>query len=100
MRACQGVGADHLQTVTTRFVRAQHPRCHLDRLLDRRDLVLVDLEIEVVNIGQITSIYSGYCLGVPHVSLVWGLCGTGRANDDHHLAVVLLVLRSSDLSCP
>jgi hypothetical protein len=39
------VGADHLQTVPTRFVRAQHQRRRLDCLLDDWDLALVELEI-------------------------------------------------------
>src|ERR1039458_9566159 len=46
VRSSQEVGADHLQAVTARFVRAQHQSCRLDCLLDDRDLALVDLEID------------------------------------------------------
>src|ERR1039458_8768561 len=46
MRACQEVGADHLQTVPARFVRAKHQGCRLDCLLDDRDLALVHLEVD------------------------------------------------------
>src|ERR1019366_2377903 len=46
VRSCKEVGTNHLQTVTARFVRAQHPRCRLDRLLDDRDLALVNLEVD------------------------------------------------------
>ena len=45
VRASQEVGGDHLETVTAGFVRAQHPGCGLDCLLDDRDLALVNLEI-------------------------------------------------------
>jgi hypothetical protein len=45
VRASQEVGGDHLQTVTAGFVRAQHPGCGFDCLLDDRDLALVNLEI-------------------------------------------------------
>src|SRR5208282_505643 len=44
--SCKEIGADHFQAVAARFVRAQHPRCRLDRLLDDRDLALVDLEVD------------------------------------------------------
>src|ERR1017187_2510002 len=46
VRASQEVGADHLETVTARFVGSQHQGCRLDRLLDHRDLALVDLEVD------------------------------------------------------
>ena len=39
---CQEVRTDHLQTAT----RTQHPRRRLDRLLNDRDLALVDLEVD------------------------------------------------------
>jgi len=42
VRARQEVGADHLQAVTSGFDRAQHPRRRFDRLLEHRDLALVD----------------------------------------------------------
>jgi hypothetical protein len=42
--ASKEVGADHLQTVTARFVCAQHQGCRLDRLLDDWDLALIDLK--------------------------------------------------------
>ena len=45
MSSCEEVGANHLQAVAARFVRAQHPPCRLDRLLDDRDLALVELEL-------------------------------------------------------
>jgi hypothetical protein len=44
VRASQEVGGDHLETVTAGFVRAQHPGCGFDCLLDDRDLALVNLE--------------------------------------------------------
>ena len=46
VRAGQEVGADHLQAVAAGPVRAQHQSCRLDRLLDNRDLTLVDLEVD------------------------------------------------------
>src|ERR1019366_1697990 len=44
--ASQEVGADHLQTVSARFVRPQHQGCRLDRLLDDWDLALIDFEVD------------------------------------------------------
>jgi hypothetical protein len=39
----QEVGADRLQTVSSRLIRAQHQGCRLDRLLDDGNLALVDV---------------------------------------------------------
>src|SRR4029077_8221477 len=46
LRSWEEVGADHLQTVTARFVRAQHQGCRLDRLLDDGNLALIDFEVD------------------------------------------------------
>jgi hypothetical protein len=40
------IRADHLQTITPRFVSSQHESCGLDRLLNHRDLTLVQLEVD------------------------------------------------------
>ena len=41
----QEIRTDHLQTVASRFVGAQHLGCNLDSLLDDGNLALVQLEI-------------------------------------------------------
>ena len=46
IRSCQEVRADHLQTVAPRLVRSQHQSCRLNRLLDDRNLGLVQLEVD------------------------------------------------------
>src|ERR1035438_20179 len=46
MCACQEVGADHLQTVAARFVASEHQSRYLQCLLDHRNLVLVDFEVD------------------------------------------------------
>src|SRR5689334_12860843 len=44
--AGQEVSADHLQTIAAGFIRSQHHGRRLNRLLDDRDLALVELEID------------------------------------------------------
>jgi hypothetical protein len=46
VRPCQEVGADHFKTVTSGFVRTQHQSRRLNRLLDNRNLSLVQLEVD------------------------------------------------------
>ena len=44
--SCQEIRTDHLQTVAAGFVSSQHQGRRVDRLLDHRNLALVDLEID------------------------------------------------------
>ena len=54
VQASKKVGTDHFQAVAARFVRAQHQGCRLDRLLDDRDLALVDLEARLLLLDEVT----------------------------------------------
>ncbi len=42
VRSRQEVGADHFQTVPARFIRAEHQSCSIHRLLDHRNLALIN----------------------------------------------------------
>ena len=59
----QEVGADHLQAVAPRLVRSQHQSRGLERLLDHRNLALVELEIH--DLRQFRVFSGQLCLNLP-----------------------------------
>ena len=81
MQACAGqkISADHLETVTTRFLTTEHQRSGLQRLLDHRELALVHLEIEhlprLVDLGKFWSLQLRFRL----IAEIWeSLNGRGQ----------------------
>ena len=60
--ARQEIRTDHLQTVAAGFVSSQHQGRRVDRLLDHRNLALVDLEIDngIITLTQCRGIISTY----------------------------------------
>jgi hypothetical protein len=46
IRPSQEIRADHLQAITTGFIAPKHESRGLERLLDDRDLALVQLEVD------------------------------------------------------
>lgn len=59
VRAGQEIGADHLEAIAARFIRAQHQGCGFDRLLHDGKLALEKFEVdEVERLGSAASCHS------------------------------------------